>query len=37
MPGYMEIVEQLATLIDKRVLRSGDRIPSVRQATGAIM
>lgn len=35
MPGYMEIAEQLATLIDKRVLRSGDRIPSVRQATGS--
>ena len=35
MPGYMEIAEQLATLIDKRVLRSGDRLPSVRQATSS--
>ena len=35
MARYMDIAEQLATLIDTRVLRSGDRIPSVRQATGS--
>jgi DNA-binding transcriptional MocR family regulator len=33
MPGYLDIAEQVATLIDKRVLRSGERIPSVRRAT----
>ncbi len=33
MPGYLDIAEQLAALIDKRVLRSGDRVPSVRRAT----
>ncbi len=33
MPGYLDIAEQVATLIDRRVLRSGERIPSVRRAT----
>src|SRR3984957_921394 len=33
MHRFQEIAEELATLIDERVLRVGDRVPSVRSAT----
>ena len=33
MHRFQEIADELATLIDKRLLRVGDRIPSVRSAT----
>jgi DNA-binding transcriptional MocR family regulator len=34
MTKYAEITNQLATLIGKGVLRFGDRVPSIRSATG---
>lgn len=33
MTGYREIAEELLELIDKDVLRDGDRVPSIRRAT----
>jgi DNA-binding transcriptional MocR family regulator len=33
MHRFREIADELATLIDKRLLRVGDRVPSVRSAT----
>lgn len=33
MAGYHEIAEKLAALITKRVLRAGERLPSIRRAT----
>lgn len=33
MHRFQEIADELATLIDKRLLRVGDRVPSVRSAT----
>jgi DNA-binding transcriptional MocR family regulator len=33
MTAYQNIAQQLVSLIDKRVLRAGDRLPSIRRAT----
>jgi DNA-binding transcriptional MocR family regulator len=33
MTAYQKIAEELVSLIDKRVLRGGDKVPSIRRAT----